>query len=342
LAASTLIEESDMQRSGIAPNWKTATAIAKHGLKNWALDKANDELERNLNLLNSFICYESIYIKEFSPVERMIELTGKKRTRVMFALGVTARPSHYSFETGLLLNKSLNEWLSDARFCTNRRYSYIVNELYPSSIETSFEKSVSHYCRCLYLGWNNRAEQLIQLITSTYRRQGFFDVTEIRGESLYNWLYRVALAHYGIEFTDWPKDTYTLAQALDHGDRAPKVGDQIEPVLNFMYDIWDKPDLSGDAELILNFCDYYTHRCKVKQGYEFNNNWVEMRFPFIILAWFKLRQMRGLPIPEIDHPLLQTNPAAHFIPEQPYPKDEVLHKVLARLKAEELPDLILV
>lgn len=81
-----------------------------------------------------------------------------------------------------------------------------------------------------------------------------------------------------------------------------------EPFTNALFDQWRAPDPTVLAPLCLAVCDFHTHRCKPDKGdvfHEFTEgSWVLC--PIEILLLFKLRELNGLPNPELDHPLMSS------------------------------------
>jgi len=109
-------------------------------------------------------------------------------------------------------------------------------------------------------------------------------------------------------------------------------------VLNELFEHWRDEDLGPMREHIIWLCDYYTHCTRPVEGTEFGGDLLHTRFPELILAWFRLRRERGLPNPEVEHPLL-TSSYVYLPARSPFYTDDLLERVLARLRREELPDL---
>ena len=89
-------------------------------------------------------------------------------------------------------------------------------------------------------------------------------------------------------------------------------------------------------------CDYYTHRTRhadpPQPKTEFGNTWIAARLPIVILAWFRFREWRGLPNPDIDHPLMKAHYAKAY-PPRPFFSESILERVIARLRRDELSTL---
>lgn len=198
----------------------------------------------------------------------------------------------------------------------------------------SLGSAVRQLIGCLYQGWFEQAESLALEILLLYGRRRYYDVNGEFSQPLYHWFLCVCFDHYGWSFDGWGRGV--------HGDPKCDIHEGIEcfsePVLNELFAHWRDEDLSPMAEHLLWLCDYYTHRTRRADGTEFGNDLLHTRFPELILAWFRLRELRGLPIPRIEHPLMQP-PYLFLPPPQPFYTDDLLERVLARLRREELPGL---
>lgn len=84
--------------------------------------------------------------------------------------------------------------------------------------------------------------------------------------------------------------------------------------------------------------DCYTHRTRRKGWYEFSNSHLLTRFPALIMAWQRVRKVRGLESQPTDHPLMHPT-YARLRPAMPLYTDSVLEVALERLRREEIPDL---
>lgn len=117
-----------------------------------------------------------------------------------------------------------------------------------------------------------------------------------------------------------------------------------EPYTNALYEAWRTTDLETLTALCVAVCDFHTHRCTVapekvvfhdfQQGF-----WT--RCPIEILLLFKLRELSGLPNPEIAHPLTDTA-LGRLPPQGPWVPDPLIEQVHARLRADGLDEANLI
>lgn len=198
----------------------------------------------------------------------------------------------------------------------------------------SFDFSVSQLIVCFYQGWFEQAQCLAREVFLLYRHRKFRGVNGEFSHPLYHWFLRICFDHFGWTFDGWGKSIYGEPKQDIY---AP--GECFgEPVLNELFEHWRDEDLTPMGDHLIWLCDYYTHRTRRADDTEFGNDMLHTRFPELILAWFRLRQVRGLPIPRIDHPLME--PPYVYLPEpQPFYTDELLERVLDRLRREEIPNL---
>ena len=95
---------------------------------------------------------------------------------------------------------------------------------------------------------------------------------------------------------------------------------------------WHDPDPSKLGEILLAVCDRHTHECfkwsdKPDKHGDFVND-VYWGWPIEVHMVFRIREDRGLPIPRVDHPLMQTALGA-YLPPVPIPSDELLDRITA-------------
>ncbi|MDQ8028119.1 MAG: hypothetical protein REJ23_05295 [Brevundimonas sp.] len=117
-----------------------------------------------------------------------------------------------------------------------------------------------------------------------------------------------------------------------------------EPYTNDLYDAWRTTDLETLTALCLAVCDFHTHRCTVAPAsvvfHEFQQGkWT--RCPIEILLLLKLRELTGLPNPELRHPLTDTA-LGRLPPPIPWTHDPLLEQVHARLRADGLDEANLI
>lgn len=197
-----------------------------------------------------------------------------------------------------------------------------------------FKFSVNQLIVCFYQGWLEQAQYLAKEILLLYRQKKFHSINNEVSFPLYHWFLRICFDHFDWAFDGWGKSIY--------GDPKQDIyapGECFgDPVLNELFEHWRDEDLTPMGDHLIWLCDYYTHRTRRADDTEFGNDMLHTRFPELILAWFRLRQVRGLPIPRIDHPLME--PPYVYLPDpQPFYTDELLDRVLDRLRKEEIPNL---
>lgn len=175
----------------------------------------------------------------------------------------------------------------------------------------SLNQAVETLSICLCAGWIDQARLLTEEIRMLYERQRFFDA---KYYPLYHWLLRICFDHWNLQFDAWGRSDEEKPDSLS------------ESVLNELFDHWCDGDLLPMRDQILWLCDYYTHRTRRKDWYEFSNSHLLTRFPAVILAWQRLREIRGLENPIIGHLLMQ--PAyARLRPAMPFYTDTVLESL---------------
>ncbi|WP_200873240.1 hypothetical protein [Burkholderia sp. A1] len=185
----------------------------------------------------------------------------------------------------------------------------------------SFNQAVASLVACLCAGWVKEARFLTQEIKILYERERFFGVVQ---QPLYQWILKIC---------------FDSAESAPSDNSSEKRDWLInEPVLNDLHKHWHDHDLAPMQDHIIWLCDYYTHRTRRSEWHEFQNDLLLTRFPALILAWQRLREVRGLENPPIDHPLMLSS-YAKLRPAMPFHTDPVLAAVLARLRREGMPDL---
>ncbi|WP_230948700.1 hypothetical protein [Burkholderia multivorans] len=185
----------------------------------------------------------------------------------------------------------------------------------------SFTQAVASLVACLCAGWIKEARILTEEIKILYNRRRFFGVLQ---QPLYQWIFRVCL-----------DDAELSLDENSDGGGDFKIS---EPVLDELLKHWRDQDLAPIQDYVIWLCDYYTHRTRRSDWHEFQNDLLLTRFPALILAWQRLREIRGLENPFIDHPLMQPT-YARLRPAMPFYTDSVLEATLARLRREGMRDL---
>ncbi|WP_246791934.1 hypothetical protein [Burkholderia perseverans] len=185
----------------------------------------------------------------------------------------------------------------------------------------SFNQAVASLVACLCAGWIKEARILTEEIKILHEHQRLFGFCQ---QPLYRWMFQMCL------------DDLELSLDEDSDD---EINCRIsEPVLDELLKHWCDRDLSPMRDYLIWLCDYYTHRTRRSDWHEFQDDLLLTRFPALILAWQRLREIRGLENPFIDHPLMQPV-YARLRPAMPFYTDPVLEATLARLRREGTPDL---
>ncbi|WP_254618320.1 hypothetical protein [Vibrio metschnikovii] len=100
---------------------------------------------------------------------------------------------------------------------------------------------------------------------------------------------------------------------------------------------WDTKDVEKVQALVTGMANFHMAMAKSNKNDNETNDFFESEFwffPYEILTWLRIREEMGLPNPEtFEHPLMQ-QPLAAMPPATPFPKDELLEQVVAKLKAD--------
>ena len=112
------------------------------------------------------------------------------------------------------------------------------------------------------------------------------------------------------------------------------------PIHNYLLQHWDTPNPADLAPLLLAVCDYRTHQSRIhsRNGhFDFDDpaDWYD---PYEVLLVLKLRRLKGLANPTLDHILMSTPMAQLPEPTELY-SDSLLEGVLARVRLDR-PDLL--
>jgi len=173
-----------------------------------------------------------------------------------------------------------------------------------------FNNLVSTATDCLVLGWEKQALGLYQQAHSLIAENRFNNVSEKNNPSAYFLLRLIA---------DWQGQ--------------PRNGDG-EPLFAALLAHWQTPDADALAPLLVALCDRHTHVAAKSDG---PLHLHDTYYPFEVLAVFRLRQLRGLANPVLDHPLMST-PLGELPKVTEFYSDELLEGVVqrARLEYEDL------
>jgi len=152
-------------------------------------------------------------------------------------------------------------------------------------------------------------------------------------------LARMQLAAYRKGFYDEHRDNYPAFHFLlrilaDYLGEPPLMlrGEALtNPIYNALTVAWRDPDAEALIPILLVACDEHTQRCRGRAPYGiFFDFSYWSRTPIEILLLFKLRQLSGLPNPQLDHPLM-TKPLGVLPPEVAFEPDDLIKRVRARM-----------
>lgn len=317
-------------RLGIYKRWPTEKSLVKR-LREFDPQRPIDSRNKANSLLNGYAKGENLFFDRTRNEPASPPFAFKVRHEIVHICKKDIDQINLEMLSGL----PLDVWQIDFATLTYHYYWYQRMEF--STIRPFHKQSIhgilSCISDCLALSQLNEAHYLTEVCKLVYERGQFSSVNSGFPRPLYHWLLRICFDFWNIKFDKWghakigPKiDPYQPGQCLG------------EPILNKMFTIWRKEDLSDHGEDILNLCDYYTLRTHTSDECEFSNDLFHTRYPAVILAWLRLRQQLGLSIPEIKHPLMQAPYAKLFEPVI-LPEDPLLTQVLQRLQREELPHL---
>ena len=159
---------------------------------------------------------------------------------------------------------------------------------------------------CLVLGWENEASALFEQVRSHFRENRFKNVNDKKNASQY-FLVRLIAASQGL----------------------PRTGDG-EPLFAALLAHWQTRDADALAPLLLALCDRHTHVAATSDG---PLHLHDTYYPFEVLAVFRLRQLRGLSNPVLDHPLMST-PIGALPKVTEFYSDELLEGVVKQARLE--------
>ena len=166
---------------------------------------------------------------------------------------------------------------------------------------------------------NHDGERMGRLLLEGYQRRRYFDAEYY---PLFHMILRVIADWLDVRDTPWQPIAFS------------------EPIMNAVAENWREPDTEKLVPILLNACDYHTHRCRAKLWSEFDNREFE-HLPVEILMIFRLRESLGLTNPVLDHPLMNT--PLGKLPALPLPEcdDPLYRAVLARMQSQGFdPDKI--
>ncbi|MDO5691112.1 MAG: hypothetical protein Q4G70_01350 [Pseudomonadota bacterium] len=175
------------------------------------------------------------------------------------------------------------------------------------------------------LGEIERSTLLARMVLQAYRENMI--PTKVRPSSAGNLMLRMLGEHIGESVPALPDRFYP--ERPDFFDTTPYLQEMLAHWKN------EEPDVI--APYLVNVCDCHTihgYQGKADTSHlrEFSGGGMQ-RFPMAALLVLKLRQMRGLENPRIEHPLMETVMGhlptdAHFVP------DDVLSRLRDRMRAD--------
>jgi hypothetical protein len=182
---------------------------------------------------------------------------------------------------------------------------------------------------CLALGWLEEAKTLARRMNTGLDHGWFYDGTcnTIQRRTQHFVLRLVA------NWQGWPERT-----------ELPCVFDA--PVFNALIEQWRTPDVQALSGLLLEALDRHAEQTRTNidnddQFILFDCNGPDQIYnPMEVLSVLRLREVLGLPNPEMPkHPVTDTPLGRELLPASAFPKDELLERVLARVR-REYPDLM--
>jgi len=97
-------------------------------------------------------------------------------------------------------------------------------------------------------------------------------------------------------------------------------------------ELWDAADPTELGAWLVQLCNLHTQLSRPKQFMDFVNDFSHV--PVEILLLFRLRSLRGLPNPEVDHPLMRF-PWSRLAPVMEAKPDPLLQGIYRRLEGDE-------
>jgi hypothetical protein len=144
---------------------------------------------------------------------------------------------------------------------------------------------------------------------------------------------------YGLGSCKYPIFNFMLRLLSDHLGKGPMFVEShrdAAPIFNPLFEIWREPNAQRLVPGILHACDYHTHRFvsgEAEDYIEFNHGrW--SRIPIEILLLFKLRQIRGLSNPQLDHPLMPATFPVRPDTSQPVKYDKLIADIRLKMKQD--------
>jgi hypothetical protein len=205
------------------------------------------------------------------------------------------------------------DWLTPWRRSVAYDYWFCCMAAHSGERNYWFNNIVGTAVDCLVLGWEKEAHRLVRQVWAHIDARRFGHITESNSPT-----------------------QYFLLRLIADSQGEARTGDG-EPLFAALLAHWQTPDVEVLAPLILALCDRHTQEAAKTDA------WFGMEatyFPFAVLAVLRLRQLRGLKNPTLEHPLLNT-PLGTLPPVTKLYADELLDGVVkqARLKYQDLRSL---
>jgi hypothetical protein len=121
---------------------------------------------------------------------------------------------------------------------------------------------------------------------------------------------------------------WCASRGLDYPGKGYPTYEVAEGVLR----MWNTEDTETLGAWLVQLCNQHTQLSRAKQFMDFCNTFSHI--PVEILMLFRLRELRGLPNPEVDHPLMKF-PWSRLQPVQTAQPDELLQGIYRRLEQDE-------
>ncbi|MCF6442959.1 hypothetical protein L1077_26400 [Pseudoalteromonas luteoviolacea] len=177
---------------------------------------------------------------------------------------------------------------------------------------------------CIALGWLDYADELMTGINNNLKNTCFSDAYDRSSRRRTQHFILRLLSHYN--GTDEIQKELDIKCAYD------------VPLFNRLVENWATEDTKYLSELLIQAADRHTHQCRQdswnnNRFYDFQNWDLEYYYPFEILAIERLRKLKGLTTPRIEHRILDT-PLGQLLEYTPPEKPKFLMGLLDRASKE--------
>lgn len=184
---------------------------------------------------------------------------------------------------------------------------------------TSLKKTVSIAANCLVLGWEDWAIDLAGWVNrGIENKKRFWEYDKAIHPRTQIFILRLIADWQQWPTRDWEKWVFD------------------EPIFNALLEHWRTPDANALRPLLIAACDRHTHESRFDistKHYDINTDafWYD---PFEVLAVLKLRELRGLANPALDHTLMNTPLGKLPAPAARY-SDALLDGVIDRVRVTQ-------